>query len=158
MTAGDGGPIRVPESCLGRLFITAKSDPSKEVEMNRSIMDLVAEAMAVVPRISPADAAAMKDRGDALIVDVREDREVAQTGKIEGAIHASRGMLEFCADEATPFHNSALSRDKTVILYCGSGGRAALCGKALQELGYQDVRNLGGLKDWVEYGGPLEKV
>ena len=126
--------------------------------MSRSIMDLVAEAMAAVPRISPHDAAAMKDREDVLIVDVREDREVAQTGKIEGAIHASRGMLEFCADEATPFHIGAFSKNKTIILYCGSGGRAALCGQALQELGYRDVRNLGGLKDWVDYGGPLEKA
>jgi rhodanese-related sulfurtransferase len=66
-------------------------------------------------------------------------------------------MLEFRADAATPYHNEAFAADKTVVLYCASGGRAALAGKALMALGYQDVRNLGAFKDWVEAGGAVEK-
>ncbi len=124
--------------------------------MSKSIMELVAEAKAVVPAISRDEAAAMMDRDGVLIVDVRDDSEVADTGKIKGALHATRGMLEFRADETTPYHNQLFSKDKTIILYCGSGGRAALAGKALMDLGYSDVRNLGAFKDWVEGGGAVE--
>ncbi len=124
--------------------------------MSKTIMELVAEAKAVVPAISRDEAAAMMDQDGVLIVDVRDDSEVAGTGKIKGALHASRGMLEFRADETTPYHNPLFSKDKTIILYCASGGRAALAGKALMDLGYSDVRNLGGFKDWVEGGGAVE--
>ncbi len=125
--------------------------------MSKSIMDLVAEAKALVPAISPDEAASMMDQENVLIVDVRDDAEVAASGKIKGALHVTRGMLEFRADETTPYHNEALSKDKTVILYCASGGRAALGGKALMDLGYRDVRNLGAFKDWVESGGATEE-
>ena len=125
--------------------------------MSKSIMDLVAEAKAVVPAISPDEVKELAGREGVVIVDVRDDGEVASTGKIQGAIHASRGMLEFRADETTPYHNEAFSKDKTIILYCGSGGRAALGGKALMDLGYKDVRNLGGFQAWVDAGGAVEK-
>ncbi len=69
----------------------------------------------------------------------------------------SRGMLEFRADETTPYHNEALSKDKTIILYCASGGRAALGGKALLDLRYKDVRNLGSFQAWVDAGGDVDK-
>ncbi len=125
--------------------------------MSKSFMDLVAEAKAVVPAISPDEAATMMDRENVVIVDVREDAELAESGKIKGALHVPRGMLESRADEATPYHDEALSKDKTVILYCGSGGRAALGGKALLDLGYRDVRNLGAFTAWVESGGATEE-
>ncbi len=124
--------------------------------MSKSIMELEAEARAVVPAISRDEEEAMMGQDGVMIVDVRDDAEVADTGKIKGARHASRGMIEFRADETTPFHNQLFSKDKTIIVYCGSGGRAALAGKALMDLGYSDVRNLGGFKDWVEGGGAVE--
>ncbi len=124
--------------------------------MNKSIMDVVAAAKNMVPEIGPDEAAAMMERDDVLVVDVRDLPEVVESGKIKGALQVSRGMLEFRADETTPYHNPAFSRDKTIILYCASGGRSALGGKALMELGYQDVRNLGAFKDWVEAGGTVE--
>lgn len=125
--------------------------------MSQSIMDMVAAAKSVVPAISTADAAKLHGREDVLFVDVRDAEEVAQSGKIAGALNVSRGMLEFRADETTPYHNQAFSKDKTVILYCASGGRSALCGKALLDLGYENVRNLGAFKDWAEAGLPTEK-
>lgn len=124
--------------------------------MNKSIMDVVAAAKNMVPEIGPDEAAAMMERDDVLVVDVRDLPEVVESGKIKGALQVSRGMIEFRADETTPYHNPAFSRDKTIILYCASGGRSALGGKALMELGYQDVRNLGAFKDWVEAGGTVE--
>ena len=65
-------------------------------------------------------------------------------------------MLEFRADPESPYHDKAFDRDKSVLVYCASGGRSALAGKTLQDLGYRDVRNLGGFKDWVESGGAVE--
>ncbi len=125
--------------------------------MSKSIMDLVAEAKAVVPDIGPDEVKAVAGRDNVVIVDVRDDGEVAATGKVQGALHVTRGMLEFRADETTPYHNAALSKDKTIILYCASGGRSALGGKALLDLGYTDVRNLGGFQSWVDAGGAVEK-
>ncbi len=125
--------------------------------MSNSIMDRVAEAKAVVPSITPDEVSSLAGRDDVLIVDVRDDNEVAATGKVEGAIHVSRGMLEFRADETTPLHDEAFTKEKTIIVYCASGGRAALSGKALLDLGYKDVRNLGAFQDWVDAGGAVDQ-
>ncbi len=125
--------------------------------MSKSIMDVVAEAKAIVPSISPEELKGILGQDGVLIVDVRDAPELTDTGKVQGARNVSRGMLEFRADEATPYHIKAFAKDKTIVLYCASGGRAALAGKALMELGYQDVRNLGAFRDWVEAGGAVEK-
>ena len=81
--------------------------------MGKSIMELVAEAKAAVPAIGAGEAAAAMGRDDVVIVDVREDGEVAELGIIKGAIHASRGMIEFRADETSPMHHPSFSKDKT---------------------------------------------
>lgn len=125
--------------------------------MPSSVKDMLAAANAAVPRISPQEAAAMMADGNPLVVDVRDAPEVEATGKVAGAKHVSRGMLEFRADPDSPYHDPAFDRGRTVILYCASGGRSALAGKALQELGYRDVRNLGGFKDWADSGGAVER-
>jgi rhodanese-related sulfurtransferase len=126
--------------------------------MPTSVKDMLEAANAAVPRISAAQARDMMAKGDALVVDVRDAPEVAASGKVAGAVHVSRGMLEFRADPASPYHDKNFAKDKTVILYCGSGGRAALAGKALKDLGYDRVYNLGGFKDWADSGGAVEKV
>ena len=124
--------------------------------MGPSIMEQVKAAKAAVPEISVDDAAALLGASGVLFVDVRDGDEVAKTGKAAGALNVSRGMLEFRADETSPFYNDAFSKDMTVILYCASGGRSALSGKALLDLGYTDVRNLGGFNDWAEAGKPTD--
>jgi rhodanese-related sulfurtransferase len=123
--------------------------------MAKSAKDLVEAADAVVPRITPAQAQEMIANGNTLVVDVRDAPEVEQNGKIAGAVHVTRGMLEFRADPESPYHDQNFAKDKTVILYCASGGRAALGGQALKELGYADVYNLGAFKDWAEAGGAI---
>lgn len=125
--------------------------------MSQSVMDNVAAAKQAVPAISAEEAAKLLGRHDVIFVDVRDAEEVAQSGKIYGALNVSRGMLEFRADDATPYHNPAFSRDKTVVLYCASGGRSALGGKALMDMGYAKVRNLGGFKAWADSGLPVER-
>jgi rhodanese-related sulfurtransferase len=125
--------------------------------MARSIMEIVAAAKSEVPSISPGDAAVLMEQG-ALVVDVRDPPELQAGGKVKGAVNVSRGMLEFKADPKSPYHSSVFDPSKTVILYCASGGRSALSGKALKEIGYRDVRNLGAFKDWVESGGAVEPM
>ena len=124
--------------------------------MPTTLKQLIEAANAAVPRIAPDQARALMARGNVLVVDVRDAPEVEKTGKIAGALHVSRGMLEFRADPASPFHDKTFARDKTIIVYCASGGRSALSGKTLKDLGYGEVLNLGSLKDWVESGGAVE--
>jgi rhodanese-related sulfurtransferase len=126
--------------------------------MPTSVKEMLAAANAAVPRIAREEAAALIASGDVLVVDVRDAPELQASGKIKGAKHVSRGMLEFRADPESPYHDPAFDRDRTVLVYCASGGRSALAGKALQDLGYRDVRNLGGFKDWAENGGAVEPV
>jgi len=125
--------------------------------MATTLKQMMDAANAAVPRITPAQARAMIAQGNALVVDVRDAAEVEQSGKIAGAVHVSRGLLEFRADPESPTHDKNFAKDKNVIVYCGSGGRAALSGKLLKDFGYQRVFNLGGFKDWAEAGGEVEK-
>ena len=89
---------------------------------------------------------------------MRDAAEVASSGKVAGAVHVSRGMLEFRADPESPAHDKAFDKTKTVLVYCASGGRAALSGKVLKDFGYTSVFNLGAFKDWVESGGAVDKA
>ena len=125
--------------------------------MATNVKQLMEAANAAVPKVTPAQAREMMDKGNVLVVDVRDGTEVAQTGKVAGAVHVPRGMLEFRADPESPYHDKNFSKDKTVILYCASGGRSALSGKLLKDFGYDKVYNLGGFKDWAEGGNPVDK-
>jgi rhodanese-related sulfurtransferase len=117
-----------------------------------NVKDLLDQANATVPKLQPNDVREMIGRPDVVLVDLRDTPEVQQSGKIRNAVHIQRGMLEFRADPTTPYHNPALQKDRTIILYCASGGRAALAGKTLQDMGYTSVYNGGGLKDLAEAG------
>jgi rhodanese-related sulfurtransferase len=125
--------------------------------MATTVKQMLEAANAAVPRITPAQAREMIAQGNTLVVDVRDAPELEQSGKVTDALHVSRGMLEFRADPESPFHDKNFARDKTVIVYCGSGGRAALSAKVLKDMGYQRVFNLGAFKDWADAGGPIEK-
>jgi rhodanese-related sulfurtransferase len=124
--------------------------------MPSSVKEMLTTANATVSRIQPAEVSKMMRSHDVLIVDVRDPTEVQASGKIKGAINVSRGMLEFRADPDSQYHNPAFRRDKRVVLYCGSGGRAALSGKVLQEMGYKAVFNAGGFKELVDAGMETE--
>ena len=123
--------------------------------MATSVKQMMEAANAVVPKVTPAEAQYMMAKG-AVVIDVRDAPEVEKTGKVSGALHVSRGMLEFRADPASPYHDKTLSQSTPVIVYCASGGRSALSGKVLKDLGYAQVYNLGAFKDWVESGGSID--
>lgn len=124
--------------------------------MAANVKDLLAQANAAVPKLSPAQAAEKMRSGDVLVVDVRDPTEVQQSGKLKGALNVSRGMLEFRADPDSQYHNPAFRKDKTILLHCASGGRSALAGKTLQDMGYTAVFNIGGFKDLAEAGIDVE--
>jgi len=125
--------------------------------MALSVKQMMEAANAVVPKITAAQAREMITKGNTLVVDVRDAPEVQSSGKAAGAVNVSRGMLEFRADPESPYHDKNFSRDKTIILYCASGGRSALAGKLLKDMGYGEVYNAGSFKAWAESGGAVEK-
>ncbi len=125
--------------------------------MATNVKQMIEAANAVVPRITQAQASEMIANGNTLVVDVRDGPDVEKSGMIAGAVNVSRGMLEFRADPESPYHDKNFDKSKTLILYCASGGRSALSGKVLKEMGYEQVYNLGAFKDWAESGGSVEK-
>jgi len=126
--------------------------------MVTNVKQMMEAANAAVPRVTPAQAKDMIAQGHVLVVDVRDAPELEKTGKIAGAIHVSRGMLDFRADPDSPYHDKRFDKTKPVIVYCASGGRSALGGKLLKDMGYEKVLNLGAIGEWIESGGATEKA
>lgn len=125
--------------------------------MSLTVKQMMEAANAVVPKIDAATAKAKMASEDALVVDVRDAPEVEKTGRVAGAHHVSRGMLEFRADPESPYHDKNFRKDRPVIVYCASGGRSALVGKVLLDMGYAQVFNLGAFKDWADSGGEIDR-
>ncbi len=111
--------------------------------MAKSAGEMVAEANAAIDTITVEEASELVGADDVVFVDVRENEEVAK-GKIPGALHVSRGILEFVTDPNSPMHNPALSSGKRMIVYCASGGRSALAAKTMQDMGVKHVANMLG--------------
>lgn len=124
--------------------------------MTANVKELLTAANAAIKRLSPAEVQGLVERGNVLLVDVRDPSEVAASGKVKGAVNVSRGMLEFRADPESPYHDPAFQKDKTVLVYCASGGRSALSGKTLKDFGYTAVFNAGGFQELAEAGLPTE--
>ena len=124
----------------------------------RPVKEMVEAAKARITSI-PFDAAlAGAAAGDLLLVDIRDVRELERDGRIPGAYHAPRGMLEFWVDPASPYHKPALATDKTLVLFCASAWRSALSAATLMDMGVENVAELdGGFTGWREKGGPIER-
>jgi rhodanese-related sulfurtransferase len=123
----------------------------------KTAMNYLEEANAVVPKISVEDGIERHKAGKSVFVDVRDSGEIAASGTIAGAELVARGMIEFRADDTHPLHNPALKKDTDIVLVCGAGGQAALSGKTLIDMGFQNVSNVGGFPAWKDAGGPTEQ-
>ncbi|GAA0826214.1 rhodanese-like domain-containing protein [Streptosporangium amethystogenes subsp. fukuiense] len=124
--------------------------------MSTSSRHLVANARDRIRNMSVAEVAEALETGAVTLVDLREPDEVQREGAIPDAVQAPRGMLEFWADPAGPYHRAEFDPLVRTILYCASGGRSALAAQTLQELGYTDVSHLdGGLAAWKDQGRPV---
>lgn len=121
-----------------------------------SAKEMVAEANGRITTIPVDRALGLVDDARTLFVDLRDSAEVAREGRIPGAVHVSRGMLEFALDPTSPYHQAALGEGKRIVFYCASGGRSALATDTAQRMGVSHVAHLGGgFKAWQAVGGPV---
>ena len=124
----------------------------------KSVKELVAQANARVKTVPPQEAKFLLQDPNVAFVDIRDSSELQQEGKIPGAVHINRGMLEFALDPTTPYHNPVFSSGKKIVFYCAGGGRSALAAATAQEMGLEGASHLGGgFKGWKESGGQVEK-
>jgi rhodanese-related sulfurtransferase len=122
---------------------------------DKTAAQLVQEAKSSIDNLTPDQVQAEIAAGNVTLVDVRDAPELAN-GSIPGAVHASRGMLEFYADPSSPYHKAELNPIRRIILHCASGGRSALAVHTLRALGYKNVAHLdGGFKAWRAAGKPV---
>lgn len=123
----------------------------------RSVDEMVREADKAVRTIEPAEARRMAARGEAVLVDIRDVRELAREGRLAGAEHAPRGMLEFWFDPASEYHKPVFDRpDKTFVLFCAAAGRSALAAKALEDMGFENIAHMdGGFGRWRDEDLPI---
>lgn len=119
-----------------------------------TVKDMIEAANSVVERIDTRRAKALLEQGG-LLLDIRDAPELHSSGRAVGSHHIPRGMLEFRADDTLQSHDPEMRKDRPIVIYCGSGGRAALAGRLLRDMGYEHVYNLGGLADWVKGGGEI---
>ena len=118
---------------------------------------MVADASKEVEEISITDARLLIGQENVLFIDIRDIREVAKTGRIVGARHVPRGMLEMWIDPDTPYHRSFFADEKKFIFYCAGAWRSALAAKTAQDMGLTPVAHLeGGMTAWIEAGAPIE--
>ena len=127
------------------------------IRMPNPFLQFFTAARPAIPSISAAELMEIMGRDEVLVIDVREPAELQRTGRIPGALNVSNGLLAAQADASSPMHRPEFTPEKTIVLYCASGARSAMAGRALSALGYQDVRNLGSLRAWVDAGGKIER-
>ena len=114
----------------------------------KTAQDFLKEANEIVEKIDTLDAIKKHGSDETIFIDVRDSGDIQKTGTIKDALTIPRGFIEFAADDQTPYFNTKLNKNSEIILVCGAGGQAALSGKTLIEMGYSDVKNVGGIGDW----------
>ena len=128
--------------------------PQKITTSSKSLVD---EAKREIEEISAADAVKLAGRDDVVLVDIRDPRELEREGKVPGAFHMTRGMLEFWIDPDSVYFKPIFGEDKKFVFFCAGGMRSALATKTAQDMGLKPVAHiLGGFKAWKEAGGPVE--
>ncbi len=121
------------------------------------VKTLVDRAKAEITTLSLQETQDRVEAGAAILIDIRDIRELDRAGRVPGAIHAPRGMLEFWADPASPYHRDVFATDKQMILFCAGAWRSALATKQLQDMGFENVAEMdGGFTEWKAEGFPTE--
>ena len=127
------------------------------LKLKKTVAQMLAEANAEIETVQGADAIKLRDDPNILLVDIRDIRELDRDGRIPGALHAPRGMLEFWVDPATPYHREVFASGKKFIFFCAAGGRSALAAHTLQQMGLEPVAHIGGgFGAWKAAGGPID--
>ncbi len=127
--------------------------------ITRGIKPMLDEAKKAIEEIEPEDAVKLAGRADVVLVDIRDPRELERDGKVPGAFHCTRGMLEFWIDPDSPYYKPLFGEDKKFVFFCAGGLRSALAAKTAQDMGMTPVAHiLGGFGAWKKAGGPVETV
>ena len=127
--------------------------------VTRPVSELIAAARLLVERISVHDAATLQQQKAAILIDLRDVRELQRMGTVPDAFHAPRGMLEFWADPDSPYHKDIFATDGELILFCASSWRSALAAKTLQDMGFTNIRDMeGGFTAWKGQSLPITKA
>lgn len=125
--------------------------------MKKGYKALVDEANAEIEAVTPQEAHRLSQSEDVVLVDIRDPRELEREGRIAGAFHAPRGMLEFWVDPESPYHKPIFASGKTFVFFCAGGLRSALATKAVQDMGLAPVKHIeGGFGAWREAGMPID--
>ena len=125
--------------------------------MKKGYKALVAEAEAEIESLTPAEAADRAAKGEAVLVDIRDIRELQREGRVPGAEHCPRGMLEFWIDPESPYHKPVFASGKPFVFFCAGGLRSALATKTAKDMGLSPVSHIsGGFAAWREAGLPVE--
>ena len=120
---------------------------------------LIEEAEKNIETISVDEVAALLNDDTVTIVDIRDVRELQREGKLPGAIHAPRGMLEFWVDPDSPYHRELFSEAEKFVFYCASAWRSALATQTVQQMGMKNVCHMsGGFTAWKKADQPIETV
>ena len=118
---------------------------------------MVQAAEREIENLDVADAITLHGRDDVLFVDLRDIRELARDGRVPGAFHCPRGMLEFWIDPMSKYHKPEFAQDKRFVFFCAAGARSALATQAAQRMGLRPVAHIrGGFGAWKAAGGPVE--
>ena len=118
---------------------------------------LVDAAEREIENLSVEDALNLQGRDDVAFVDLRDIRELQREGRMPGAMHCPRGMLEFWIDPESPYHKPAFAEDKKFVFFCAGGWRSALAAQTAQRMGLKPIAHIrGGFGAWKKAGGPVE--
>jgi rhodanese-related sulfurtransferase len=117
---------------------------------------LVEAAEKEIETIPVEQAIKLAGRDDTVLVDIRDIRELQRDGKVPGALHAPRGMLEFWIDPTSPYHKPVFNQDKKYVFFCAGGLRSALAAQTAHNMGLKPVAHIaGGFGAWKKAGGPV---
>jgi rhodanese-related sulfurtransferase len=129
------------------------------VALKTGFQQLLDEANAEIETLTPEQAGELLGDDDVVFVDIRDVRELNREGKVPGAFHATRGMLEFWIDPSSPYFKDVFAEEKRFVFYCQSGWRSALATQTVQRMGLENVCHIGGgFRAWKEAGQPSEEV
>ena len=121
------------------------------------VKSLVAKAKSETKAVTPQQAFDQLRARTAILIDIRDIRELQREGQIDGAFHAPRGMLEFWADPQSPYHKEVFAQAGNLILFCASSWRSALAAKTLQDMGLNNIFDMeGGFNGWKSARLPIE--
>src|SRR5690606_7621393 len=109
-----------------------------------SVRSLVEQAERVIESLSADEALRLHGAEDVVLVDIRDIRELQRDGRVPGAFHCPRGMLEFWIDPESPYHKSVFAQDKRFVFFCAGGLRSALAAESAQRMGLKPVAHIRG--------------